>query len=364
MATTTRSILVKDLIAYTESEEYRNSAVVPISPHRARSHVHNPRARPHDLALFLVYENGDLVGYVGAIPERYFTATQEALPIAWLSCLWVSPSMRGRGIAQKLLATISEHYHKQVFVTGFTPESKVLYDRLGFFEEQKTPPGLRGYLRPNFADILPPKGGFWPKIKPLLLFLDTVLGFFNGLRLLFYAPKMPEIQVVDHLDAEIEAFIQQHNSDEYTRRSTAELNWILQFPWLIPPNTKWDAHRYYFSSVAKRFQYFVFTTRNTTGQLTGLVFLSLRERHLKLIYAQLEEEALTKAARAIAAYALQQGAAMVTVFDERLATAIHKDRRAPFFYTRAVQNRYLISTAFDLQSNFRFQDGDGDAAFT
>jgi GNAT superfamily N-acetyltransferase len=364
MATTTRSILVKDLIAYTESDEYRNSAVVPISPHRARSQVNNPHARPHDLSLFLVYENSDLVGYVGALPDRYFTAQKEELPIAWLSCLWVSPTMRGRGIAQKLLATISEHYNKQVFVMGFTPESKVLYDRLGFFEEHKTPPGLRGYLRPNFADILPPKGGFWLKIKHLLGFVDTVLGFFNGIRLLFYTQKMPEIQVIEHLDAEIEAFIQRHNSNEYNRRSTSELNWILQFPWLIPPDMDWDASRYYFSSVAKRFQYFVFTTRNAAGQLTGLVFLSLRERHLKLIYAQLEEEALTTSARAIGCYAVQQGAAMVTVFDQRVAAAIAQDQSTPFFYRRAVQNRYLISTAFNLQPIFRFQDGDGDAAFT
>ncbi len=365
MAFTTRHVYVGELLDYVNSEAYQRSAFVPISLHRALSHVRNPRAQPDDLALLLVYDAQDaLVAYIGALPDTYH-AKGTTQRIIWLSCMWVSPSARGQGLASRLMQAMCDHYGRRIFVTGFTPESKILYDRLGFFREYN-PMGVRGYLRPNFADILPAKGGIWAKIKPLLRVVDQCAGAINGLRLALRTQPQASGEFCPEITAEMAAFIQQHHSAEYFQRSATELNWILQYPWILPatPERQPDAARYYFSSVARVFQNRAFVTRSATGTLQSVVVFCHRDRVLKLLSAHVLPEAIPAVARTLYRYALEHGIATVTVFHAELAAFIQTDAQAPFFYQRALRNRYLVSTNFDLPPDGIFQDGDGDAGFT
>ncbi len=366
MAFTTRHVYVGELPDYINSEAYQRSAVVPISPHRALSHAHNPRARPSDLALILVFDAQEtLVAYIGALPETYcYRGT--ARRMAWLSCMWVSPDARGQGLASRLLLGMSDHYGREVFVTGFTPESIVLYNRLGFFREYNPPGGVRGYLRPNFADILPVKGGIWAKIKPFLRVVDQCAGVLNGLRLALRAKPTASGEFSAEITAEMAAFIQQHHTNEYLQRSATELNWMLQYPWVLPatPERQRTAARYYFSSVARVFQYRAFVTRSAAGQLQSVVVFCHRDRVLKLVSAHVLPDAIPAVARTLYRYALEHDIATLTVFHTELAAFIQTDAQAPFFHQRPLRNRYLISTNFDLPPDGIFQDGDGDAGFT
>ena len=367
MALRTRYLYVKDLVEYVESAEYLNGAVVPISPHRARAQALNPRAKPHDLALLLVYEHDALVAYIGALPDVYYTPAEEVVPIAYLSCMWVSPTMRGRGLASKIMLEISDFYQKNVFVTGFAPETKVLYDKLGYYQAWFTPTGVRGYLRPNFAQILPVKGGIWAKIKPVLGIADAFLGFLNDIRLLLYRPQTTNAAVwVNEVNDEIERFIQSHNAAEHHRRDRATLQWIMTHPWVLEttPSRAEDARRYYFSSIAKHFSNKAFITRSAHGDIQSFVLFSRRDQHIKIVYAQIMPEAIPHVAAVLYHFAVQNKVAMLTVFHQDLARFIVADKASPFFYKRQMQNKYLISNKFNLAPEGVFQDGDGDAAFT
>ena len=114
---------VQELEAFVDTAMYKQMPVLPITPQRARSQARNPRAHPDDLALTLVYLGDELVGYAGTLPDELWTSS-EKLRAAWLSCLWVAPKMRGRGIAQQLVAAVAERWNGQILLAEFAPHTR------------------------------------------------------------------------------------------------------------------------------------------------------------------------------------------------------------------------------------------------
>ena len=86
------------LQAYIDSDEYKSSEYIAISKHRALSHIRNPRAKADDLVLVLIFEKEEMVAYLGVFADDlHFSTCIEH--VGWLSCMWVNPVMRGKGIA-------------------------------------------------------------------------------------------------------------------------------------------------------------------------------------------------------------------------------------------------------------------------
>ena len=102
-----KSLQLKELGEYIYSDAYIRSDYIAISKQRALSQQRNPRARPEDVVLVLVYEAEELVAYLGVfVDDLHFQTGIEH--VGWLSCMWVNPKMRGKGIAKKLLQTVFE----------------------------------------------------------------------------------------------------------------------------------------------------------------------------------------------------------------------------------------------------------------
>ncbi len=364
MELTTSIIRVKDLAAYITSDIYRQGEVVPISPHRALSHVQNPAAQPEDLSLVLIYADGVLQAYLGVLPDViYPEGTPERA--GWLSCMWVSPALRGKGIAKKLIQTVFEHWDHRILVTEFTPEAKGLYDRTTQFNDLTQPEGIRGYLRPDFARLLSSKSNRWAALQPVLKLADLLLSPFNQIRLRFCTVTTPAMTYIREVDEETAAFIEKHQTDSFMRRGKAGINWMLKNPWVLSaPGPDETSRKYHFTATAKQFVYFAVKMTDTSGKLTGFLVLSYRDGHLKVPYCFVETSHLNDAVAVIYHHALQTGARMVSVFHPGLAALLRNDKSSPFFLRRMVRRHYIISKVFQVTRPVIIQDGDADAGFT
>ena len=102
----------RDLLNFIQSDLYLNSHHYPISKIRATSQFQNPRAKPEDEVLFTIYENNELIAYLGVLPDNiYFKVNNlnnHLEHVGWLSCIWVHDEFQGKGLAMKLFPSLSE----------------------------------------------------------------------------------------------------------------------------------------------------------------------------------------------------------------------------------------------------------------
>ena len=97
---------------------------VPISRHRAWSHIRNPRVSENDVILVLAMVNGKMAGYLGVLADHIFLNNQKE-KAGWLSCMWVDPEVRGQGIAKQLLNRVLERWDNRILVTELRRPPKV-----------------------------------------------------------------------------------------------------------------------------------------------------------------------------------------------------------------------------------------------
>ena len=146
----------KDLEQYVNSQTFKDLKVIPISFHRAISQCNNPRALEDDILLFVAYEDGQIAGCLGALPDDYFTKDNTKVHLAWMSCLWVDPEHRGKKIAQKLIHSCFEAWDHRIILTEFTSEAGSLYQKRNLFDPWLTLKGRRWYIQSDLIFILPP----------------------------------------------------------------------------------------------------------------------------------------------------------------------------------------------------------------
>src|SRR5512137_1646585 len=121
-----RDITIGNLSEFIESEEFQRMDHIPVHPRRGISQIKNPHASPHDIVMFLAYEDGRFVGYLGALPDVFYVAGS-SFKVAWLSCMWVDPEMRRLGIAGKLLHHACEAWESRLLISNFIPKSKAAF---------------------------------------------------------------------------------------------------------------------------------------------------------------------------------------------------------------------------------------------
>ncbi|MEO0470982.1 MAG: GNAT family N-acetyltransferase [Bacteroidota bacterium] len=356
------------LQALIESSDFDQLSVVPISRHRAYSHIANPRAEADDVVMLMAMEGDEMLGYLGVLPDWVYL-NGKASKGGWLSCMWVNPKTRGQGIGGKLVNAALEHWNKRILVTEFTPAAKRLYDRTEQFVDLTKPVGVRAFLRFNSHEVLPRKHDIFQKTKGLLQVADSALNIGQNALLQFWKPEVSvDWHYVESVDAEIDAFIHARQAQQVFRRTLRELNWMLRHPWVIsgddPDNL---AERYHFSAIDQRFE-FKAIRMEQNGQLAGFMILAIRNQHLKLPYcylaAGMEEEAL----KLIFRHMKQERINMLSLFHPALSLALQQRDRYPFIHIRPLQRHYIISKVFEQdlgrQKKVDIQDGDADAAFT
>lgn len=370
------SAQLQDFIA---SSAYQNMPNVPISRIRAISHCANPRADADDILLFLAMENGEMLGYLGVLPDSIFV-DGNAEKIGWMSCLWISPQARGKGIAKLLIETVLKSWDNRIILTEFTPEAGKLYNRTNLFQDLAVLQGIRIY---DWA-----KWDIWalkkvPKLRSFaflfkgMSFLTSV--FFRLLRPRFNNTEELLFMPIQDIDAEIGDFIIKKNKNTLFRRAEKELNWLTQYPWVKEMiavvskdtdngnnNDIENAKRYYFSAQATLFrQKWIQVREKKTNKLCACFMLSLREDMLKTPYFYAEKEYIAPVAKWILNYMYDNQASVLLTFQAELVQ--HLKKNYPInYYLRPANRTYMLSKTFDLSKiqGFELQDGDGDCAFT
>jgi hypothetical protein len=160
-------------------------------------------------------------------------------------------------------------------------------------------------------------------------------------------------------------FIETHSTNEFARRSATELEWIIQHPWIKQNDKKSiSPPDYPFSHLVKEFnQYFV--KIEDANQLIGLLFISVRDGHLKVPYAYFEDHAASLIVKAIYFETVRQKAVTLTVFSPKLVQQMNSVSH-PFLFKKRVRRLIAIPKELsDLYQKYpKIQDGDGDVVFT
>lgn len=363
-----QQIDIQSLIAFVQSEAYQKMPVVPISPQRAFSHAHNPRAQAADVVLVLLYDDKQqMQGYLGVLPDELHFADGSIERVGWLSCMWVNPDLRGQGLSKKLIKAVFEAWNYRILVTEFTPSAKGLYDSTKEFVDLAKPVGLRCYLRPNLAYLLPHRNPKFNKYRGLLRFADACLAIPNALRLCFWQVKqVPTFCYIPEIDDEAWALVQQLKKDELMNRQKADLQWICRYPWLIGAALPDDiSRRYHFSSIDTRFNFLNIKIYKNQS-LIGFLILAVRGDNLKIPYAYFTPQHIDEVVKVIYKHLFDLRLNMLTVFHPLLVDYFHKNR-SPFYKKRPFHRHYIVSRQFEQKlRDYRFgiQDGDADAAFT
>ena len=360
-----KSYTTGTILEFVDSEFFSKLKNIPISRQRALSYAHHPRAAASDKILFVAYENDEVAGYVGALPDR-ISDHGEWKRMSWLSCFWVDPKFRGKNISNLLFENVMQEWDKTILITNMQPGTQKIYERTDYYHPLLTKVGTRGYLRFCLAEILPAKGGVLARIKPLLRVADFIFNLPNAIRLVFYPGyKMDpgiKYEYVEEISPETEELINSCNQSRLIKRGKPELEWIQRYPWILEEEENADSKRYYFSSVSKRFFYQQVEFRDEAGTVTAFLVLSIRNNNLTVPFAFFRKGMEPELGKLLFNTMLDYQLNILTVFHPELSEEIRKTK-SPFIFRKKILRPYFIPITLNLPE-LAFQDGDGDCAFT
>ncbi|HJX71235.1 MAG TPA: GNAT family N-acetyltransferase [Bacteroidales bacterium] len=365
-----RVITISGLRDFIESPEYKTMPVIPVSRHRAISHTRNPMAAGDDRILFLAYDENRFVGYLGAMPDELVTGDKR-VKVAWLSCMWVDASQRGKGIAPMLMLHAHQAWGGNLLITNFIPIAKKAYDKTGLFTEFKSLPGVRGYLRFNLTGILIAKKPGLKTIKWLLRIVDRSLNILNEVRLirwyLRFNLKHVIFEYVNDIDDETMTLIAEKSKLHLSPKNSEHLQWLVHYPWILNrPFKDLNSLRYAFSACINGFNQHYIKLYDSSYKLIAFMILTYREAHLKTPYIFCDEADAEQVMKLIFAHALKLGVRTISTYHPLLAANILSSAN-PFILTRKMNYRFLISKELLEKlgdtKDLIFQEGDGDAAF-
>ncbi len=355
----------KDLEQYVNSQTFKDLRVIPISFHRAISQCHNPRALEDDILLFVAYEDGQIAGYLGALPDDYFTKDNAKVHLAWMSCLWVDPAHRGKKIAQKLIQSCFETWDHRIILTEFTAEAGSLYQKINLFDPWLTLKGRRWYIQSDLAFILPPKHCIFIKLKPVLKIVDQSLNAVINIRNFFGENLKDPLEESTHLSEETISVLNHDHDSSGFKRSADELHWLMQFPWVLEGENETEAQRYHFTSYSHQFKCAAVFIKDSTHNTRGIMIYTIRNGHLKIPYFThfCPPDLLSRTVKDIIK---KHRVTTMTLYSQELIDYLQKSKSIQSF-SKEISRKYLISKTLSPIMPFHestIYDGDGDCGFT
>ncbi len=354
------------LLEFINSEEFKHLENYPITRHRALSHINNPRSSDTDIILYIASENDKIVGYRLIMVDDIIVNEQKE-KIGWYSCVWVHPQKRGTGIAKKMVDISLSDWNNNIIFQGPVAASKNLYTSTNVFNERFIT-GLRAYSRFDLNEVMLAKKPF---LKPLSFLFKFTDGFFNLFIDSFSSPStvIPEnIEFVKEIDNETEEFIKMNQSNNLFKRNKTDLNWILNYPWILSSN-ELDrvSANYHFSSVAKKFEFLNVKFYDEQHKLAGFVMLQLRNKHLTVHTASFEVSQLKNIVELIYQVIRKYKTNSFSVYNKDITDYISRNKN-PFIFKKELKRGFYYSKNFEhyFKKNPRlsFEAGDGDMIFT
>lgn len=360
-----KRVSIQELEELVFSSSYAEWEVIPISKHRTKSYINNPRCSPSDIVLYLAYIENKLVGYRTIMPDAIFSIG-ETIKVGWLSGNWVNPDFRRKGIASKLLNEAFNDWNNNLLFTNYAEESKAVYDKTNLFAKAVTLPGIRTYIRPCFARILPQKHRSLKLLKYLWQFADFILRILNPIPLFArtLCLKGIRLEYLKEPDNEIINLFESTTKELSTSRTGVELQWILRFPWLISsPLGDRIGERYFFSSSPKKFEQQIIKVYRAS-KLLGFMIINSKDGFATTPYIICNNNDANTFAKIALKQANAMGCYRITTYHKTISEEIK--RMSPFKWTSLAQQRNFYVTQIlqnKLNASLTFVEGDGDCAF-
>jgi peptidoglycan/xylan/chitin deacetylase (PgdA/CDA1 family) len=338
----TRVYTIRDLRAALTSNALWTTRAIPITKHRARAHVENPRARPDDIALVATYHEDEPIGALSIVPD-HFVIDAQVTRFGWMSAWYGSRDHRGAGKELMRIAygawkghlaaaNASDRAHRSAMSSGLYRDRITEGTRL-FFGTPGRPPdeGLRRW-RAEMRQI---------------------------------PGTSTELEYIGEIDPDTERFILRHRAGELSQRGKEELNWMLRYPWVLPALQNHTPRRSFFFSATSSIFYYSAVKIFEGEDLIAFMILRNRDGNYLVPYLSCEPRHMALAARVLVAH-LAAGAAQFATWNGELAASV--TALAPEGTRTMVMPRkdYFSASAFSMESlsSLRWQDGDGDLAFT
>jgi len=353
-----------ELQGLIESDFFEKLNKIPISKHRALSHINNPYCADDDILLWAVYENETLMGYSSVLPDMIVRNNCEE-KIYWSSSTWREESAQKNTLAATLLLKVLTQYKNRLFMTDFIPEAEKSYQKLRIFKPIQTELGCLFYRNLSFSQAV---RKCFPKLKPIVPLYSLFEKCFNFT--LFLGRKLTtkkiksDLSIVENniFDAEFDDFVKNYcNENNLVVRDAEFFKWIIDYPWVLQRKPDNESKRYHFSSVSEQFEYHPVKIYDKQ-KLVGFMFLKIRDKRLTVSFSYLNDICVKDAANYILQLATAKDLDSITTFDKKLIRRLTK-KRTKYIFAKKMEKKYFFPRDFDITSSV-FQEGDGDMVFT
>lgn len=349
-------ITIAQLPEFIQSDAFRKLKIIPITDLRAISQVNNPHASPNDTALIYAEDENKTVALVGALP-----GTLKNEKIYWNSCWWTAQNYNH--LAVPLFLEFIKLAGQKVLITDLTPHTFSIVQQLSFFKPITFPDGVRAYLKYNFKEWLPQKNPAFQSTLVLWKFLDATLNLFAFIKSSCYKPKtkgltLEEITAFNETDS---TFIQSLSKNDNDVRTTQELMWVKNFPW-ITTKPKVNNHYPFTYGVKQLVNKWIRIKEN--GQLKAILYFIIKDKKLTTPFLYFEPDFSKMVVEVIKETGLQNQIIHYTTFNQQVAEAL-KANKKPFFMIRNIPRTFVAhqSVAHLVNPDKNLQDGAGDLMF-
>ena len=394
-----------------ERPEFWDVANFPITRHRAVSHINNLQADPDDVVLLVIYEEGEVVGYLGVLPDNLIVEG-EKYKVGWMTAWWVAPHKSGgglKGYGAALMYDALDAYNNNIAVSSLTRAATRLFDATNMYntllmtelkhihfsintkerffnklkraiqnvkelkssrqgEESRGPK-----KRPVRIDAQPKGPARTRFVRPLFDVLDGCVHHYIRFNISRWKRKNKElfnsfdIEYLSEVDEEAGAFIEAHRKKELTARGPETLNWIIKYPWVIPGvKQATSEQRFFFSSLCHRFTFFVVKIFDRSSkEMIGFLMMRLRDGELTVPYSYVMPGRTQEALYVILQHVVDFNVHDLYLSDPDLMSA-YEDSQFPHIRDESMTRRSHISKSLEHLNldDYILQDGDGDQALT
>jgi len=338
---------------------------VPITKQRALSHVRNPRAEKTDVALLVAYDEDVVVGHLGVLPDKAFVNLGEQ-KIGWVTAWWADPDRKYVGLGLMLLMRALNLYGGRLGASGFSDDARKVYDATKRFAMIKDAQGVSGIARLNLCRLLRRRLPSLAKLRTVLGAVDAIVNVCVSIRQFWWRkshrlPGSCQIEYFAELDQEADEFIQRHSAAGLTRRGARELNWIINYPWVLcAPLARRSS--FHFSAQAESYSVYCIKIY-TPGGLAAVLLLTMMDGHVTVPYCYHGGQSKL-IARVLCHFLIVQRAERLTIYEPELIEELSA-LRFPWLGMIHKRRTWIWSRecAGQGSNKFSMQDGDGDCAF-
>jgi len=358
-----KAYTLDELESYAGSPDYGSSGIIPVSPLRLHSYLHNPRAEKTDHVLFEMYHAGRLVAYRTLLPDEFFDRQDRAHRFAWFSGNYVDPGFRRMGISTRLFQLAEDHWEGRLMYTNYAPASRALYDRTDRFRVLAKRNGKRYYLRAASRELLSRKG-----IPGSLLHgADQLINQIHDKKLARFQsdPVHPfTVEVIDAPGRDLESLLAEKQAKSLFRRDRKVFEWILQYPWVT--DQKHESIPYHFSYRASLFKNRLLMFSTPELPVAGFLWMVIHDKRLTVPYAistgtETEHAMAVEIIRSM----IHDDCAYTTLREHSLVSQMNRFR-SWFLARRGMPQLIFVhdKIAGLVPADRIIYDGDGDVVFT